>query len=304
MIIPVVNNLYLIAPERPAYPYSNCLYIEDDCPTLIDLGAGGNAFQAILKKEIGLCLISHGHFDHLHGALLFPQTKLMAGIEEAQIYTDETAYNEFHGYSLWNKLMPSNERKSLGEVVPLPDDVLAKPGFRPFTISGYFSDGFVIDLGTSRITSVHLPGHTIGHYGFWFEKERVLFSADLDLSHLGPWYSCNTSDIGCLMESIKKIKELEPQIIVTSHRRHAQSSNLVDKLDRYNQVLIDRQNQIYDLLFKPHTLDQLSDYALVYPARRNIYEQFWEKMSIQKHLDYMLSINLIKQIDPGCYQRT
>ncbi|MEQ8176302.1 MAG: MBL fold metallo-hydrolase [Syntrophomonadaceae bacterium] len=304
MIIPISKSLSIIAPEKPAYPYSNCLYIEDDCPTLIDLGAGGNALQAIANKEIALCLISHSHFDHLHSEPLFEQTRLMAGIEEAQVYTDETAYNDFHGYSLWKELMPADERQGLGEVVPLPDDVLVKPGFRPIPIADYFSDGQVIDLGSSKITAVHLPGHTIGHYGFWLEKEGVLFSADLDLSYQGPWYSCNTSDIGSLLSSIEKIKKLEPQIIVTSHRRQAQSSNLNEQLDRYGQVLIGRENRIYDLLLKPHTLDQLSEYGLVFPARRNIYEQFWEKISIQKHLTHLLSLNLIREIDPGCYQKT
>ncbi|MEN6328413.1 MAG: hypothetical protein ABFD18_19665 [Syntrophomonas sp.] len=97
------KSLSIIAPEKPVYPYSNCLYIKDDCPTLIDLGAGGNALQAMAKQEIALCLISHSHFDHLHSQPLFDQTRLMAGIEEARVYTDEAAYNSFHGYSLWNE---------------------------------------------------------------------------------------------------------------------------------------------------------------------------------------------------------
>ncbi|MEN6328414.1 MAG: MBL fold metallo-hydrolase [Syntrophomonas sp.] len=199
--------------------------------------------------------------------------------------------------------MPAHERQGLGEVVPLPDDVPVKPGFRPIPIAGYFSDGQVIDLGSSKITAVHLPGHTIGHYGFWLEREGILFSADLDLSYQGPWYSCNTADIGSLLSSIEKIKKMEPQTIITSHRRQAQSSNLKEQLDLYGQVVIDRENRIYDLLVKPHTLEKLSEYGLVFPAKRNIYEIFWEKQSIKKHLTHLLSLNLIREIDPGCYQK-
>lgn len=63
-----------------------------------------------------------------------------------------------------------NPRQAYGQVVPLKDDVLARPGFRRLPLAGTLSDGQTIELGSIKLTAVHLPGHTRGHYGFYIEK--------------------------------------------------------------------------------------------------------------------------------------
>src|SRR5665647_1724785 len=131
MLTCISNGIWLVAPRVPRYPYANCLYIEDERPTVIDLGAGGNAF----------------------------------------------------------------------------------------------ADGDEIQTGKNTIKAIHLPGHSAGHYGFYFEKENILFSADIDLVRTGPWYNSNSGNVGDLIASVQKIKEINPRIIVPSHRR-IQSENL------------------------------------------------------------------------------
>lgn len=131
MLTCISNGIWLVAPRVPRYPYANCLYIEDERPTVIDLGAGGNAF----------------------------------------------------------------------------------------------ADGDEIQTGKNTIKAIHLPGHSAGHYGFYFEKENILFSADIDLVRTGPWYNSNSGNVGDLIASVQKIKEINPCIIVPSHRR-IQSENL------------------------------------------------------------------------------
>lgn len=292
-----------MAPEgKPKYPYANCMYIDDDIPAVIDLGAGGRAFQAIAGPKVQIALISHFHFDHLHGDSFFPQAKLMASREESPTYNDKEAYIRFHGYHLWEALMPGIAREGYGTVIPMPDDVPVTPGFRLIPLDKTFEDGDKIVLGRHTLQAVHLPGHTVGHYGFYLEKEGLLFSGDIDLVKNGPWYSSASADVGDLIASVEKIRLIDPRIIVPSHR-HIQTENIAAKLTQYIKVVLDRRDIIYELLKKPMSIDMLADYRLVFPDQSNNYELFWEKMTIKKHLAHLEKQDLVTMSGDGLYQR-
>ena len=300
MLTCISNDIWLVAPRVPRYPYANCLYIEDERPTVIDLGAGGNAFADIPKEQIKLVLISHFHFDHVHSRSLFPNAALMAGEEEKATYTDQNAYIRFHGYDLWDELMPDNKRELYGEVIKIPKDVPIQPGFSPIHLAGTFADGDEIQTGKNTIKAIHLPGHSAGHYGFYFEKENILFSADIDLVRTGPWYNSNSGNVGDLIASVQKIKEINPRIIVPSHRR-IQSENILAQLDDYIQVVLDREAKIYDYLKQAHTIAELATYRLTYPQQQNQYEEFWEKTTIRNHLHHLIELGGVVEIEPGLF---
>lgn len=295
--------IWIITPEaKPRYPYGNCLYIEDDSAAVIDLGAGGRAFADIPAKKVELAFISHFHFDHVHGDSFFPEAELYAAREESQTYSNEKEYLKYHGYDMWDKVMPGIKREAYGKVIPLPDDIPVQPGFRNIPLSGTFTNLDRFDLGKRSITSIHLPGHTAGHYGFYLEKDGILFSGDIDLVAGGPWYSSNSASVGDFMYSVQRIKEINPRIVVPSHRR-AQFQNIPQQLDRYLQVVLDRENKIFDLLQEPQTLADLAEHGLVFPERNNNYELFWERMTIRNHLQHLIENNLVTEIAPGLYEQ-
>lgn len=302
MLIPVAQGIAVVAPEgKPRYPYANCLYIDAGRPAVIDLGAGANSFREIDCASIQLALLTHFHFDHIHGYDLFSHADLMVGQEESETYRDEQTYIDFHGYNLWDELMKI-PRQAYGQVVPLKDDVLARPGFRKLPLAATFCDGQSIELDGINLTALHLPGHTRGHYGFYIEKEGILFSGDIDLVASGPWYSSNSASVGDLINSVRRIKEISPRVIIPSHR-HIQTENIVTQLDRYIGVVVDRNHRLLDILAAAHTLDQLADYHLIFPNWQNLYELFWEKMTIRNHLRYLLEQHLIAELPDGYYQR-
>ncbi|WP_054694057.1 hypothetical protein [Syntrophomonas palmitatica] len=147
MLIKLEKGIWVVKPPvKPRYPYGNCMYIEDEHSAVIDLGAGGRAFSDLPCQEIQLALISHFHFDHLHGDSFFPNAQLWAGREESQTYINQEEYLAFHGYDLWQQIMPGAERDAFGQVVPLPDDVPVKPGFRTIPLAGTFCDNQEINL--------------------------------------------------------------------------------------------------------------------------------------------------------------
>lgn len=301
MLKSIANNIWLVAPSVPKYPYGNCLYIDDEIPTVIDMGAGGNAFAKVPKDQIKLGLISHFHFDHLHGTSLFPHAALKAGFEERLTYIDQKEYIRFHGYDLWDELMPGNPRKQYGKVVILPEDVQVQPGFRIIPLTT-FSDLEKITIGQKTIQAIHLPGHTAGHYGFYLEKENVLFSGDIDLVKSGPWYNSNSGSVGDLIASVKRIKEINPRILIPSHRR-MQTEAILSQLDTYIQVVLDREARINDLLKEPHSIAQLAEYRLTFPDQLNDYEAFWEKMTIRNHLRHLMEIGAVAEIAAGLYRQ-
>jgi glyoxylase-like metal-dependent hydrolase (beta-lactamase superfamily II) len=61
-------------------------------------------------------------------------------------------------------------------------------GFRESPVHREMRDGEVLEAGGTRMRFVHLPGHTPGHSGIWFEEEDLLFVADIDLTSFGPFY--------------------------------------------------------------------------------------------------------------------
>jgi len=296
-------RIFVVTPEdSPRYPYGNCLYVEDDIPAVLDLGAGGRAFQEIPCEKVQLALISHSHFDHLHGDSFFPRAGLYAGKEESKTYSDENEYLKFHGYELWAEMMPGIKRVAFSEVSPLPDDVPVKPGFRYIELAGIFKDMERFHLGKTEITAIHLPGHTTGHYGFWIEKEGILFSADMDLVVAGPWYSSNSADIGQLISSVQRIREINPGLIVPSHRRLI-FDKIEKRLDQYIGVVFKRQEHILDLLKETHSLDELLEYQMVFHGRRDIYLIFWEKMTLRNHIRFLLREGMVEEVEKGRYKR-
>lgn len=302
MLIPITQGITVVAPlDRPRYPYANCMYIEADRPAVIDMGAGASAFQEIPCSQVRLGLLTHFHFDHLHGYDLFTGADIMAGREESVTYCDEQSYIDFHGYNLWDSIMKI-PRQAYGQVVPLQDDVLARPGFRNIPLSDTFKDGQKIDLGNMTLTSVHLPGHTLGHYGFYFEKEGILFSGDIDLVPSGPWYSSNSASVTDLIKSVQRIKEINPRMLIPSHRR-IQTKNISAQLDQYIGVVTERNQRLLEILAQPHTLDQLAEYHLIFPECQNIYESFWEKMTLRNHLRHLTQEHLVQEFPDGIYHR-
>lgn len=306
MIIPLTERIKVIRPEgRSIFPYSNSILVEDDTVTVIDAGAGGNAYAEIRPERVNSLLLSHIHFDHIHGASLFSNAGITVAPEEAEAYRDIRVYQEMLGFYLWDRLMGRPRDDTLTRVIAAHDDV-KMPELSHFNVTGYFRDNMVINTGHVEFTALHTPGHSPGHYVFYFERDGILFSGDLDLAARGPWYGGASCDIGLLEHSVRRIMEIKPEILVTSHRKifYRQRDDIDAMFREYLNVALRREERIMSYLAESRNLDELASLEFASQGMpSNQFEEFWSKIMIQKHLDNLLKKKSISEIEDGCWLR-
>lgn len=301
MLIELTKQIKLVRPEVPAvFPYSNSLYIDDEVKTMIDAGSGGRAYADIPREEIKLLLLTHHHFDHINGWEFFGNAKIMAGSEEKWAFQDEVKYRESTSNQRWLELM-GKPRDEKWETMSLPDDIPSRPGFQKIDIAQYFEDGHLFDLGVTSMRAVHTPGHSPGHYAFFFPRERILFSADLDVSPRGPWYGDENSNLDDLIASINKLIALEPLILVSSHRR-VFTSGIEEAFRAYLDIVLQREAKILNYLTEPRKLDDIANQEFINEwDRSHQYVLFKYKIMILKHLDRLQRQGQVTKTDDNRY---
>jgi glyoxylase-like metal-dependent hydrolase (beta-lactamase superfamily II) len=143
---------------------------------LLDAGFIGGRFllrQALRKRgweaePIRGIIVTHGHLDHiLHVAAIARESG--AWIAAPRLDADHySGHPRYHGWARVAGCLESIGRPVLG--------------FQPFVPDRWLDDGDFIDVWHG-LRAVHLPGHTLGHTGFFCERLRLLFSADLFSSY-------------------------------------------------------------------------------------------------------------------------
>ncbi len=315
MIIDLTKHIKVITPGRKAmFPFSNSLYIDDDIPTVIEAAAGKKAYQEINPDRIQLLILSHAHFDHINCYKLFPQAKILTGIEDSAYFESFSNFVK-NQVILWEKIMD----------VPYPlfssAEVVINPKVPGATFSGgllqnimdfsvpnnnNFHDRQVISVGKTDITVLHTPGHTQGHNAFYIEKEGILFSGDIDLAPQGPWYADTESYVDQFMKSIQLLIEIDPNIMVTSHRQvFYRKDNIPKLLKEFYDFFPRRSDNVYDHLKVPLTEKEICNKQLeIETVRPHDYTtQFFVKGSIQRHILYLEAQNVIKKTEGGLYVR-
>lgn len=307
MLIRLADKFCVVRPEAPSrYPYSNSLYIDDDVRVVVDAGAGGRAYAVLPVQEIDLVLLTHYHFDHVNGVTFFPKAGILAGQEEAPGYRDENIYFQYSGLKRWQQYMGQVKVERLSDSTPLPSDIPVKPGFQFIQLAGLIYDGQVFDLGRTRLAAIHTPGHSHGHYAFFLPEEGILYSGDIDLAPGGPWYAGEFSDFDALVHSVQKIIDLQPDILVTSHRRvFYRGQDDIDALLRaYIGTGLRKETAIYRYLKEPRSLEHISQQDFAWSSsRENQYTVFWTRMMIIKHLERLQKYQQIVQLEDGRYVR-
>jgi glyoxylase-like metal-dependent hydrolase (beta-lactamase superfamily II) len=161
------------------------------------LGRGPDAVKAIL--------LTHGHIDHV-GNLAWAKEWTSAPVyahPAEQAHIDGTF--PYTGAARWCGRMERVGYKAFG--------------YRPVKIDRFITDGEELPFwGGLRV--IHLPGHTLGHCGFFSEWHNLLFSGDLFASyffnvHLPPPILNSTPRL--IPGSLERVLALNPRLMVPQH---------------------------------------------------------------------------------------
>lgn len=282
----ILDDIYIISTGNGSFPSSFSYYIDDYKKALIDTPLDTTFASYFDKRPVDMIICTHCHRDHVGCNHLFPESKIYA--HPLDIPAMQSIDVFCHCYGVYD--YGSNEFREI--FLSNSED------FHPFPIHKQIQEGDIIELGKNKLEVIHTPGHTPGHCVLYLRDREILFTGDIDLTAFGPWYGNINSDVDELINSIKRIIDLNPRVILSGHKGMI-SKNIQDKLNRYLNRIFETETLILKELETPLTLEELINKKIIYkhwlePASLM---HHWEKMCIIVHLRRLLKAGMIQLND-------
>ena len=172
--------------------YTNCYLLEDsESGKLLVIDPGGKNTD-LLKKIDELCgsleyiLLTHGHYDHI-----------MYVSELEKRYHPLICVGKYEKYGI-----ESGSLNNFGHIADIES----------FEIGRTLDDGDMIELGETKITFMHTPGHTPGS-GI-FISENIIFSGDTVFRFSIGRTDLPGGSVSQMQRSLRKIAALEGDYII------------------------------------------------------------------------------------------
>jgi glyoxylase-like metal-dependent hydrolase (beta-lactamase superfamily II) len=200
---------------------------------------------------------------------------------------------------LANFITVYGEDKNDEEKQQWTDFMIDTCNYVPRKCDRFLRDGEVIEFGEVSMEVIHTPGHTPGHCAFYFPKERILFTADLDLVRAGPYYGDTISSLEDTISSLSRLASYSCDIYLTSHGKGIYEGDPL-YIQRYLGSIHQREQKLIEFLrTKPRTLDEITAKGIIYGPRKEI-ASIWnlsksERVMMQKHLELLMKRGLIVQ---------
>jgi glyoxylase-like metal-dependent hydrolase (beta-lactamase superfamily II) len=176
-------------------------------------------------------------------------------------------------------------------------------GFRNCPPTDSYGSDSKFNFGRVILDPVFTPGHTKDHYCFFSERASTLFSFDYDLTSF-PWYGHRESNLEQFKESIERLKNLSPRVVVSSHRGII-SGDIGAQFERFSKIIEERDGQILSLLEGKKTISQLVRHAPIYggfPYAKPLL-RYWEGQMIRKHLQHLKTEGRAKSVGTRYFQK-
>lgn len=276
------------------FSYSNWLFIRDDTKAVVEAGLDAEGLQGVDSQGVKLILNSHYHMDHTRGNEVFPNAQVAIHESEADTLTDSAEFYRRNSLDEWKALMPHVDLFNEITLAHFPEYAMGSDSSlnngRPVI---NLADGQRIDFGHTYAQVLFTPGHTGGHCSFFFPEEDFLFCGDICLTRAGPWYGEHLADPAAMMESIDRIISLHPKRLVSAHI-HELVENPTERLREFKNRIPMRDEKVFSALRQhPCTLHQLAAQNIIYRRHPSPFEEFWEKLMLNKHLARLIADGLV-----------
>ncbi len=278
-LVPLAENIFLLPGRRGGrYPHCNSVYIDSGDGAVIDPGSDRKELRRLAEAGVGLVLLSHFHSDHLREIRELPSSRLMV---------HEIERGAVEGFEGMASLVWFPEETKDRTWISRKDREVGGWGW---PVHSTFSGGERIMVGDIDVCVYHAPGHTPGHCMFLFPEQRILYSADIDLTGFGPWYGNAASDIRSFLDSIALLRSLQPETVVTGHEAGVVRENIEERLDHYAGIINTRQERILDFLSRPRSLEEVVEQGFIYGGffskTNSFYDPEWRM--VRHHLKWGL----------------
>jgi glyoxylase-like metal-dependent hydrolase (beta-lactamase superfamily II) len=238
-------------------------------------------------------LNSHCHEDHIAGNHLYPDASWHLHDADLPAIRSLDGMLELYG-------LPESVQSSFAKLI------VEQFHFTPREDACGIRDGDVFELGGEvRVRVVHTPGHTRGHVAFVVEPDGVAFVGDVDLSSFGPYYGDASSDLEDFEGTLRRLRELEAAYFLTSHHIGLVEGRdaFLERLDRYEGVIADREARLLTYLEQPHTLEEVTAHRFVFrPHDQLSFADPAERRSMEQHIERLLRDGCLVEVQPGLYQ--
>jgi hydroxyacylglutathione hydrolase len=280
----------IVGENSGKYPYCHSLYIDAEKKVLIDPASDRERLMELRDSPgVDAVWLTHYHEDHFMHLDLFEDKELWISEGDAPALSDLEYFFKAYGMSpelceAWKPIMKETFN------------------FKPRKPTGVFKGRQTIDLGGVTVDAIPTPGHTIGHYSFFFREREALFLGDYDLTPFGPWYGDAVSDIDETIASVNYLRTIPAKVRLVSHEKGVFDSEPGELWDRYLSVIDERENKLLDLLKEPQTMERIVDARIVYRKKREPAEfyDFGEKALMGKHLERLIRKGIVTRRD-GLY---
>jgi glyoxylase-like metal-dependent hydrolase (beta-lactamase superfamily II) len=199
-----------------------------DRNALIDTGVKQSPQRDILPslkklgltfKDVPLVLNTHGHFDHTGGNAELKQAgaQICCHVDEAAFINNrQYCYEHFFAPAVYEILGNRDQTRKEWELFT----EMAGP---EVTVDRFLREDDIIDLGSGfKFRVLHIPGHTSGSLGFYWEKEAILFSGDsLPGLHNKEGGLPILTELESYRKSLKRLQELPLNYILQAHDHRA-----------------------------------------------------------------------------------
>jgi glyoxylase-like metal-dependent hydrolase (beta-lactamase superfamily II) len=172
-------------------------------------------------------------------------------------------------------------------------------------VDGVIQDKDVFNIGEQfKLKVIHTPGHTAGHCAFYELNSKIAFLGDIDLTK-HPYYGNLDASLIEFEESIKKIKKLDVNTVITGHRGIIKGeARIIEEIEKYESILQKRDDRILTFISERSNPVRLAEFEgnnviyRKYTAFKD-FELIAELLMIEKHIEKFLILNKIVKKNKG-----
>ena len=164
-------------------------------------------------SDIDLIINTHGHPDHIGGNAQMKEAsgaEIWIHREDAPFLDDRERVFELYNAPVLKAMARDAQTEKQVSMA------MSGPVISPDRL---IEDGTTIDCGVGlKLETIHLPGHSPGSVGFFWEKEGILFSGDsIPGLHTGGGVLPIIMDLEKYRASLRHVQELHPDMLLSGH---------------------------------------------------------------------------------------